>query len=269
MQNVWTMHPLDGAKARLIRAEKHIGDLKAEISTFFLSEPYEVVADKDHQTGQPFYKLTCLREIPVNAQILAGDAIYNIRSALDYLAYALATDKSSPNDIWFPIEGCADNYRSVVEKRIRCSRPEVVKAICEIEAHKDGRGHVFWALNKLNNIHKHRLLVAVYSGVYDYSITPSFRRKIKRTWEGDGPSVPEGHGFMRIERSPDEAFRPLQVGDKLFTDLPGSEIYDDMKFRFQIVFGESGIAEGDPLFETTVQMLSRVSDVVDRLGVFL
>jgi hypothetical protein len=60
---------------------------------------------------------------------------------------------------------------------------------------------------------------------------------------------------------PSDRLFPLKQGHELFRDAPDSEFNKDVKFGFEIAFGEPQVAEGEPLLET----LQGMSDLVNNL----
>jgi len=69
------------------RAEKHIEDLLLACEAFFDSKPYEIEIKVDPDKSERSYHLVRMAEVPDEIMLICGDAIHNLRSALDYLAY--------------------------------------------------------------------------------------------------------------------------------------------------------------------------------------
>lgn len=82
---------LASAKLKLARAAKHIKSLKRSIAEYAASRPYKITGAKTQGNAK---KLTIPREPPRDISILAGEALYQMRSALDHLAFELV--KSNP-----------------------------------------------------------------------------------------------------------------------------------------------------------------------------
>jgi hypothetical protein len=55
---------------------------------------------------------------------------------------------------------------------------------------------------------------------------------------------------------------PLKQGDELFRDVPDAEWNPDIKFGFEIAFGEPGVAEGEPLLPTLRAMRDLVGNLI-------
>src|SRR4051812_39001560 len=74
---------------KIKRAKKHIFDLEARIRAFFELHPYKIGTKRNQQTRQLIYYLSEVTATPVSFSLIAGDAIQNLRSALDHLAQQL------------------------------------------------------------------------------------------------------------------------------------------------------------------------------------
>jgi len=105
--------------------------------------------------------------------LIIGDCLQNVRSSLDYLVWelVLAANCKPTKQHAFPICETPDAFKACIKgKRLDGLSGD---AITEIEAlqpyteGKDFRQHVFWALDELCNINKHRriLVTCVKPGV--------------------------------------------------------------------------------------------------------
>ena len=100
---MWTKsHPLYGAQLRFERADGHLTEADGLIRAFAKScEDY--VVSNDH--GQTI-RLGGWPDIPMMLPVVVGDAIHNLRAALDYIVFELALLDSGKvqNGTQFPIE---------------------------------------------------------------------------------------------------------------------------------------------------------------------
>src|SRR4051812_19688648 len=89
--------------AKLARAKKHLGDLEEEVRRFGDTHPYEVREAVVAADGRKVRRITFTGS-PANTDIplIAADAIYNLRSALDHLMSALVTSKHRSSAV-FPV----------------------------------------------------------------------------------------------------------------------------------------------------------------------
>jgi hypothetical protein len=92
------MGRIDKIRHKIERANKHIKDLDLVNRSFIDPEPYVVEPHYDPNwgdKGRTIYRVLGLPTIPDDISLITGDAIHNLRSALDHLAYSLA-EVSSP-----------------------------------------------------------------------------------------------------------------------------------------------------------------------------
>ena len=95
---------------KITRAKKHIEDLTKELQAFLDTNPYKVGHKRDAQTRRVTYYLTRVEPSPSCLPLIAGDAIQNLMSALDHLAYQIVCsdtdtgfDPPKAHSIYFPI----------------------------------------------------------------------------------------------------------------------------------------------------------------------
>ena len=72
---------------KMKRAKEHITALEQELRTFLKSDPYKVGSKHDPKTHKLVYYLMSVESVPDRLSLIAGDAIQNLMSTLDYLAF--------------------------------------------------------------------------------------------------------------------------------------------------------------------------------------
>lgn len=154
------------ARAKLARARVHIADVNTAITGYLATNFYQftVQTNKDG-TFELIFQSLHQPDQALNATI--GDAISNLRSTLDYTV----------NAALFPITGKRDagGYPFADDAKGVGGQAKVVLAplgqavidhvVDQMQGYQGGAGHTLWALNKLRNIDKHRLLVATAQNV--------------------------------------------------------------------------------------------------------
>lgn len=75
--------PIDAAKLKLLRAAEHIKEIEGRVATYASSEPHEILVESDSKATM---RITFP---PHDIAIPIGEALYQMRSALDYLAFGL------------------------------------------------------------------------------------------------------------------------------------------------------------------------------------
>ena len=81
---------------KIKRAKEHVSDLEREMRSFLDTNPYKVGAKHDPQTRKLIYYVTSAESTPDCLPLIAGDAIQNLMSALDHLAYQLVCSDTTP-----------------------------------------------------------------------------------------------------------------------------------------------------------------------------
>ena len=74
---------------KIERAKKHIADLHLACEAFFSSRPYDIRVETNPDKLERSYHLVSIREVPDEIISICGDALHNLRSALDHLAFQL------------------------------------------------------------------------------------------------------------------------------------------------------------------------------------
>src|SRR3954464_14593020 len=86
-------HPLEGIDRKLQRAIAHINDLDQQIRNFQRGRPYSVRVESDVQDAQPVWRVIAVDNgaaaPDVSLVLLAGEALYQLHSALDHLIHHL------------------------------------------------------------------------------------------------------------------------------------------------------------------------------------
>jgi hypothetical protein len=78
-----------GPKLKIDRAKKHIQELEAAIRSFEETQPYALFADDDHRTRECVWSVALQKDIPRVFSSIIGDAIHNLRAAIDFAGCAM------------------------------------------------------------------------------------------------------------------------------------------------------------------------------------
>lgn len=258
---------LDALLVKVDRAYKHILDFDELLLRFRNSGPYKVFSQDDPTAGERTFYLRILKEMPSEFPALIGDTIQNLRSALDHLAWHLV--KSSPvtpkvrdKDIYFPIFESASEYSAKKMGKIQGMTEAAIDAIDRVEPYyrvdgtRIGHGvHIYW-INALNSIDKHRSLIPVWVNPVGHTITRSKREEWSAVLKSAFP-----RGSENVMMAAPIVTGPVEDGSKLFS-LPISEVYDDMRFKLHVAFGEPAGVCGKEILSTLTAMHKRVRSVI-------
>jgi hypothetical protein len=171
-----TSPDLSGVGLKLDRASKHIEALRAEIAAFAAGDPAPLGFRAEPPISRPdgslhYVLYAIVREDPPRTLApIIGDALHNIRSALDQLAYELASLQARKSrTTQFPI--CmdesqfrqADSLRKIAS--ITGDERDLIERVQPYNAIDPPRHDPLAILNKLSNRDKHRLLVPCVAAV--------------------------------------------------------------------------------------------------------
>jgi hypothetical protein len=168
---------------------------------------------------------------------------------------------------YFPIADDAAKYKIEAPRKVKGLRPDAIKAIEAIEPYKGGKtdkSDILWRLEKMNNIDKHRLLIAIGSQYGSVDIGGDVRQMMQELRAKAPPEIAVGmadFSNFRLFLRPADRMWPLKAGNQLFIDAPDAEVDNNRQFSFEVAFGEPKIAEGEPVIET----LQHMADLVDNL----
>lgn len=240
-----------GISEKIKRAKKHICNLESEIPKFLDGKPYKV-ASKNHP--QLPYATTFFVEkadpTPPVIPIISGDAIHNLRSTLDHLAWQLTEVSGGKpgTKTAFPIFDPAKfeskkEETKFFEGKIKDLRPPIQDAIRSIKPYKGGNDSL-WAIHHLDIVDKHRLLIATGFA------SPRFRVQ-------DTFNVSLSGAYI------------LDVGDNIVTINHKVEPQENLEFAFDIVLRESVIFEGKSIIESLATMLQVIENLISDFTPFL
>lgn len=150
---------LADADIRLEWANKHVKRFEAEIQAFHATENYRVVPHGDPQNPD-LMRVTDPPAIPPQLNLIASDALHNMRVALDYLAGTLALlNGRTMTSVYFPIAASGDEYRAAeTQRKIKKLAPNAKAFIDGLQPYKGGNDRL-WALNEVEKVDKHRNLI--------------------------------------------------------------------------------------------------------------
>ncbi len=143
-------------------ADEHFAKLNETLNAFY-SNAYQVMVQDDPKTGRRNYDIFIKRELPDSVPFLIGDAIHNLRSALDHVAYELVkrSGRTPSQGLVFPIKDTRKEVIETIKSEIQVAvGSHIVSLIVdEIQPHAGGKGHTLWVLHRLDCIDKHRELL--------------------------------------------------------------------------------------------------------------
>lgn len=249
------MASLEGVRRKVDWADEHFGLIENQVREFLKAETRRISEEPNFETGQQVRKLIDPPKPPRDLSLLIGDYVYNLRAALDYLAWQLARlnrpAHEPPKQTHFPIYvKKTQRARQDFKNAVRGLHPSHRRVIANEQPFKRGdlaEQQPLWILNRLRNLDSHRQ-------VHTFTVDIDRLAEVETTVQSV-EIVPER------EPSPGETREQYVVGLTL-----GVRSEEQGEFPLAIAFDEAG----EPFhLQEVVPLLERVRADVDRvIGLF-
>ncbi len=151
-----------GPTAKIGRARRHISDLEQSIRAFLQTGACTVHIEEESDGGHTL-KVAAVRPLPEEIPLIIGDAANNLRSALDILISGfIANAGGNIATGSLPIREKREDLETALQgSEIGKVRPDIAQFILDrVKPYKDGTFPI-WALSKLDNTNKHRLVIPI------------------------------------------------------------------------------------------------------------
>lgn len=158
--------PFDSAYAKLAWGRKRIAELQRETDDFLRDSPCESIAEPHpDKSGYRVQKIRLIRPLPDKFSLIAGDAVDNLRAALDHATFAVASaaGNQAPRNAYFPFAASVDRLEDSLKGRCKDLPQEIYPLLRTFKPYEGGN-QILVALNKACNRNKHALLLS-FSGV--------------------------------------------------------------------------------------------------------
>jgi hypothetical protein len=244
------------------RAKSHISETESTIRAFLDAKPYVVSTKRDPQSRRLIYYLSSVQEPPDVLSTIVGDALQNLRSTLDHLAWQLveANGQKPTRDTSFPIFKDSISYQSGRSTKVTGMSVAVIQIIDGLKPYAGGNADLY-RLHELNNIDKHRLLLTVGSGFQSVNLAPHMQRIMEKSSPTDWPA--KNLDLPDLFVRPADRLVPLKAEDELFIDGPDAEVNEKIQFRFDIAFAEAPV-HGEPVLPILNQLANLVEEIVTQ-----
>jgi hypothetical protein len=163
------MGAFTGAFHKLHRSSEHIEEFGRAFRGFLQSNTNTITKHRDARGRHYFEYPFGSGELPENLSLIAGDAIHNLRSALDHLAYAVASQptrmKVTARDlrsINFPIYESRQAFRdrhSATKRIHEHVGADWERFILSKQPYQRRGDRNLLRISRLDNVDKHRLLL--------------------------------------------------------------------------------------------------------------
>jgi hypothetical protein len=159
------------SRRKVERAAEHIRDLNELLNTFIKSDFYAVTVKEYKGRNVICLDIDKTGLDKIRAAIIVGDALHNLRSALDILYYQAFNGTTAKADKWtrFPIFEERDKLISGIngglkEKGLADDSSALKIRDCVVDVVKAYQAGNFplWALHEMNILDKHQLLIELF-----------------------------------------------------------------------------------------------------------
>src|SRR5437899_342422 len=161
------MHPLDGTKLKVVWAQEQLKAFQIEAGQYMNRHPYEVVRQRNGDTWTFSFRTT--EDPPLRLSEILGYCIGDLRAALDYIAWQLASWYSpkplviGDDKVYFPL--AADPNKLDLNSLAKYNIPALARDEIEhVQPYHAGYEPLGW-LKKLVNADKHCLPLLTISHV--------------------------------------------------------------------------------------------------------
>lgn len=254
---------MDAVLVKAKWADDHIGHLNREIRNFLNTGPYIINSKKDPQTREYIFTFMGAEPFPRCVPGLVGDILFNLRSALDHLAWQLVrANRERPGiGTYFPIVESLSTKKGTAQfaRMVKGMRQETIEAIKRLKPCKGGNEKL-WLLHELNRIDKHREILGIGTAPVGYTATPTQQREILEAWQKSNPNFASVPDFSQVMVSA-PTIRLLKPGDT-FRSLPEPEYDPNMKIVPQVCFDVPGTIDGKSVIDTLQNMKNLVIRII-------
>jgi hypothetical protein len=234
------------ARLKIDRANKHISELQTCLDEFLKTDFYILTEKKNAERGEHGFTITLLKPIPDEVALIAGDAIHNLRTALDFMFGEAVQNRG----FHFPAMDSRKKLAKAVQHGVINQFPKVAAVLLNvIEPHPTWYDSI-WTLHRLDVADKHQLLIPVMGLA---SASADFEDSTGKKYGGIssgtvGGALGESQTVMGSGIAPWNSTLKFQ---------------NDGKPTFRVLFGEGLPAYNEPVLPTLHQFSELVCETVN------
>lgn len=158
----------NGPKLKVKRANQHISQLNELLNAFVNTDFCRLHVEENRDTGDYVLKFEMTKPIPEEIPLIIGDAIHNLRSALDLMACEIVTLSEGTPSKWtnFPIRNTKKELEATLNGgEIKIAGTDIIALILDVIKPYKGGNDTLCALHSLDIADKHKLLLPIISVV--------------------------------------------------------------------------------------------------------
>lgn len=247
----------EGSKLKIDRSKKHAAEFLQDVRKFCGTDFLDLRIDFDEGAGRSTLKFRMKQDPPVELSMILGDAIHNLRAALDLAfvefieALGIKPTKWSTFRVWESRDKMVSTYSTSLFKGF----DEVTALFADHIQNFESGNELLVAVDALDVDDKHRLLIPTFSVV--------------RLMNVSAEVIYEGGGRVSFNNC------GLGVGQGGVLNLVGSDKRGELTIKsmgtpeIAVLFGESTALAQQPIAETLDAFTKTVTQVIAQLERFL
>jgi hypothetical protein len=251
----------ESAQLKIKRARKHIADLDAERIAFLDTDPCKVRAQYDPKSDRTSYIVENIEEVPPCLSLIAGDAVHNLRSALDHLVVSLVHKGKVTSQTAFPVFESFSKDKIIASGKIDGMSASDKKLLGNVQIYEGAYG-VLCGLHRLDIIDKHKLLIAYTQcvGGMDYRFSDAELEDALGVKGILGDPVSSETRLITIPF--ENPFLVPETGKEVFSMAGNLEGNQHIQPGFDIALGDMEVFKGKLILPTLEGMATLVARII-------
>lgn len=245
----------ESAKLKVERAKHHISNLQTVFDAFIVKNPYTLTISNDTNSGDTTIDVSLNEPLPPVLALIIGDAVHNLRTALDHATWELIGRDRGTQDRYLklPTGDNRVNYEACC-KGIKTPRADTKAFFIALGIYEGGPSERLYTLNSLDTVDKHTVLTPI-AGITSIPLM--------RVIRSDGVEVAtfEDCGFGM---TPDGRVTIMRLGIGL-----RPEFNEEAKPTIGIIFGDIDGFKFEPVIPTLVHLADAVMDTIGQFENFV
>jgi hypothetical protein len=203
------------------------------------------------------HRISVRESPPLELGAIAGDALHNLRAALDILWrnvwHPIGGGRRDRSEFPFPDSAESFKARTTPKRSVKPRAQSVMKLLRQIMAYKGGN-KLLWALHEADAADKHRLLIPTYARVWSAFVDP-------RSYRVQGKDMPLPGVFQPMWGP---VAPPIEDGAMVYVEpiQETTHMHKKPEITLDIAFGSVEVVEGQPMLATLLEMTEEVEGVV-------
>ena len=238
-------------KLKIERANNHILDLETQFIALIETNPHRPCLETDDQSARAHLRILFPEEPSDAWSLIVGDAIHNLRAALDHMVWELVgrDGGKQDRDLKFPTGGERKAFEAAC-KRITTPNRRIIDVLMSLEAFPAGKGDPLYRIHQFDIVDKHRVINPVIRATSLSNLRLMHPDGAVALWIGQITFIGDAPAFTSIADGP--------AGLSLPSD-------NDTKATHDIFFGDHEIFPNQPIISTLRQLSEFTRDSVLRV----